>query len=178
MTRIQFYKPEARVGLLPVGFIRTDMWDKNKELPKNTWNKGLIMKCNGTEIQRFHTGFAPERRFPTDMAGFGFVVRQLLDRPDVSFSNRTRKGHLETDFLQALLGVEIGITKSKSLEKIMPHMGKSNINGFGHLSKSVKKKTVALANSCKEKLVWHTKRLKSVWVNETDGFGVQTRESK
>jgi hypothetical protein len=163
MTRISYYNENATVGFLPIGFIRTDEWDRNKKMKKNTWNKGMMMQCNGTRVVRFRTGFAPERKFATDMAGFGFTVKQLLDS-HARFSGRTQNGHLETDFIRALLEVKKSHVHARS--------------GFDHVPKEKRAKTVALANGCTEKLVWHTKRLVSVYVNGTDNFGEQMRKIK
>ena len=172
MSRIKFYNENATVGFLPIGFIRTDMWDRDKNMKKNTWNKGLMMQCNGSRVLRFRTGFDPTRKFATDMAGFGFTVGQLLERPDAWFKNRTRKGHLETDFLEVLLGVEKDDPYRKMLRK---KIRISNVSGFGHVRQNIKDKIVGLAGNCTEKLVWHTKRLMSAWVNETDNFVQQVR---
>jgi len=98
-------------------------------------------------------------------------VKQLLDS-NAWFSERTHKGHLETDFIQNLLGVE----HDNPYKRLKKHMHFTLVSGFGHVPKEKRAKTVALANSCTEKLVWHTKRLMSLYVNGTDTFGQQVRE--
>ena len=69
-------------------------------------------------------------------------------------------GHLETDFLVGLLNVNRKINIRNRPWLI----------GYQKVSDRVKNLTVALASNCSEILVWHTKRLNSVWVNGRDDF--------
>ena len=57
-------------------------------------------------VTGWFTYFRPDRAFAMDMAGFSINVRLLLERPEATFSNTVRRGHLETNFLSTLTTME------------------------------------------------------------------------
>jgi len=77
--------PVGKIGMWPVGLVGG--------------LKGPI--CSDGKLVRFHSGWAPERPFPVDMASFAFHV-SLLNENNPTFTCDSEQGMLETDFLQSL----------------------------------------------------------------------------
>lgn len=66
---------------------------------------GPIVK-NG-KVVSFHTNWAPDRTFPTDMAGFAVSLSYLLkEKRDVKFDMNAKRGYLEPTFLAQLTSMD------------------------------------------------------------------------
>ena len=61
--------------------------------------------CHGNRVIGFHTNYAPERTFPTDMAGFAVNLDVLLTKtPEARF--KPIRGQIETTFLEQLTTIQ------------------------------------------------------------------------
>ncbi|EDQ90069.1 uncharacterized protein MONBRDRAFT_16483 [Monosiga brevicollis MX1] len=67
------------------------------------------MGPNGPRISGWHVAWATDRKYPVDMAAFALNTRLITAQPDVYFPTHALDGHLETDFLSAVVpeGVEL-----------------------------------------------------------------------
>jgi len=62
--------------------------------------------CSNGKVIGFRTGVAPNRSFPTDMAGFAISLKVLVkEKPDVIYESTAPHGRLEPTFLDHLTTV-------------------------------------------------------------------------
>ena len=59
--------------------------------------------CSDGRVISWKTGFAPEREFPIDMAGFAVHLRLILDHPQALQSSTAQIGAIETEFLEQFM---------------------------------------------------------------------------
>lgn len=78
-----------KVSVFPVGFLT------------NRYYEGPT--CSNDRVISWKAAFAPEREFPTDMAGFAVHLKLILDHPQALQSSTVQLGAIETEFLQQFL---------------------------------------------------------------------------
>lgn len=54
------------------------------------------------EVSGWLTGWRPDRPFATDMAGFAVNLNLLVKNPDAEFSLKSKRGFMESDFLEKI----------------------------------------------------------------------------
>ena len=75
------------------------------------WRVGLVgdLLYEGPIVDRhnriinWHVAWRPDRKFPIDMAGFAFAVREVVSRPELEFDPTAPRGHIESYFLTNLV---------------------------------------------------------------------------
>lgn len=123
----QFTKP---VAVLPVGIVGGQAWE------------GPI--CSNGKPTHFNAKWEPQRPYPLDMAGFAVQLSALKESKS-TFSDFTKRGWLESDFLLKLLKIPLRYedwTKENHVER---------------RSQLTLERTNALADDCTTILVWHTR---------------------
>ncbi len=58
--------------------------------------------CVHGKVIAFFTAWQPSREFPLDMAAFAVNLKVILEHPNAYINPESRRGYLETDFLQSL----------------------------------------------------------------------------
>lgn len=58
--------------------------------------------CKNGKVEKFFTGWRPDRKFPIDMAAFAVNMKLLFQYPTAYINPDVERGFLETDFLQQL----------------------------------------------------------------------------
>ena len=65
------------------------------------------------QVKGWFTGFKPDRKYATDMAGFAINLRLFLDKPNVWFDINALEGTQETSLLTQI-GIKVGDLEPKA----------------------------------------------------------------
>ena len=68
--------------------------------------EGPIFNREGTKVTGWNAVWKPNRKFAIDMAGFAVNLHHLLTHPKAKFSNMSKRGLIESDFLSFLINLE------------------------------------------------------------------------
>ncbi|XP_068212160.1 galactosylgalactosylxylosylprotein 3-beta-glucuronosyltransferase I [Palaemon carinicauda] len=83
-----------KVSVWPVGLVGGVMVERPQVL--------LVDHESRYEVSGWLTGWRPDRPFATDMAGFAVNLNLLMESPDAEFSFKSKRGFLESDFLEKI----------------------------------------------------------------------------
>ena len=79
------------------------------------------------KVRGWMTGFAPERRFAVDMAGFAINLQLLMQKSDVVFKlTNIASGYQETTLLSRLINVNDLEPKADNCTKVVGRGGSSH----------------------------------------------------
>jgi len=152
LQKLKNFPPEKLIGLIPTGISGGLKWEGPV--------CDSIQKDPTGQIKSFHTAWRPERPFPIDMASFILKFDQILiTRP--TFSSKTRRGYLESDFLIKYLNVKEYINKfvwdRETAEAVK--RGEQLFVPSKDINQKIYDQYVVGLN-CGDILVWHTQTVK------------------